>query len=42
MQAGNALTDDYSDHIGLFHFMWSTGMISDQTYKKLKVLCENQ
>ncbi|GKC51964.1 serine carboxypeptidase II-2, partial [Tanacetum coccineum] len=39
---GNALTDDYSDHVGLFQFMWSAGMISDQTYKKLNVLCDKE
>ncbi|XP_065850635.1 serine carboxypeptidase II-2 isoform X1 [Euphorbia lathyris] len=37
---GNALTDDYHDHLGLFQFMWSAGMISDQTYKKLNLLCD--
>lgn len=39
---GNALTDDYSDHVGLFQFMWSAGMISDQTYKKLNALCDKE
>ncbi|XP_065850140.1 serine carboxypeptidase II-2-like [Euphorbia lathyris] len=39
---GNALTDDYHDHLGLFLFMWSAGMISDQTYKKLNLLCDFQ
>ncbi|RZC53949.1 hypothetical protein C5167_012818 [Papaver somniferum] len=28
---GNALTDDYNDHLGVFQFMWSAGLISDQT-----------
>ncbi|KAI3801698.1 hypothetical protein L1987_29810 [Smallanthus sonchifolius] len=37
---GNALTDDHSDHVGLFQFMWAAGMISDQTYKKANVLCD--
>lgn len=39
---GNALTDDFHDHLGLFQFLWSTGMISDQTFKKLNVLCDFQ
>ncbi|KAG8367635.1 hypothetical protein BUALT_Bualt16G0092700 [Buddleja alternifolia] len=39
---GNALTDDFHDHLGLFQFMWSVGMISDQTFKKLNVLCDFQ
>ncbi|XP_057952928.1 serine carboxypeptidase-like 29, partial [Malania oleifera] len=39
---GNALTDDYYDHLGLFQFMWSAGLISDQTYKLLNVLCDSQ
>ncbi|KAI3786922.1 hypothetical protein L1987_41004 [Smallanthus sonchifolius] len=42
MQVGNALTDDYSDHVGLFQFMWAAGMISDQTYKKLNELCDKE
>lgn len=42
MQVGNALTDDFHDHLGLFQFMWSTGMISDQTFKKLNDLCDSQ
>ncbi|KVI11734.1 serine carboxypeptidase II-2-like [Cynara cardunculus var. scolymus] len=39
---GNALTDDYSDHVGLFQFMWAAGMISDQTYKKLNDVCNKE
>ncbi|KAF5183636.1 Serine carboxypeptidase-like [Thalictrum thalictroides] len=39
---GNALTDDYNDHLGIFQFMWSTGLISDQTYKLLNELCDNE
>ncbi|KAJ6673426.1 SERINE CARBOXYPEPTIDASE-LIKE 29 [Salix viminalis] len=37
---GNALTDDYHDHLGLFQFMWAAGLISDQTYKKLNLFCD--
>ncbi|XP_052199195.1 serine carboxypeptidase II-2 [Diospyros lotus] len=39
---GNALTDDLHDHLGVFEFMWTTGMISDQTYKQLNLLCDFQ
>ncbi|KDP38717.1 hypothetical protein JCGZ_04070 [Jatropha curcas] len=39
---GNALTDDYHDHLGVFEFMWAAGLISDQTYKKLNLLCDFQ
>jgi serine carboxypeptidase-like clade II len=28
MQVGNALTDDFHDHYGIFRFMWTTGLIS--------------
>ncbi|KAJ4845808.1 Serine carboxypeptidase-like 29 [Turnera subulata] len=37
---GNALTDDYHDHLGVFQFLWTAGLISDQTYKKLNTLCD--
>ena len=40
MQVGNALTDDFHDHLGVFQFMWAAGLISDQTYKKLNALCD--
>lgn len=39
---GNALTDDFHDHLGVFQFMWAAGLISDQTYKLLNVLCDFQ
>nr|XP_043618826.1 serine carboxypeptidase II-2-like [Erigeron canadensis] len=39
---GNALTDDYSDHVGLFQFLWASGIISDQTYKKANELCDKE
>lgn len=39
---GNGLIDDFYDHFGLFQFMWSSGMISDQTYKQLNMLCDFQ
>ncbi|KMT03487.1 hypothetical protein BVRB_8g191680 [Beta vulgaris subsp. vulgaris] len=37
---GNALTDDYYDHLGIFQFMWSSGLISDETYKLLNRFCD--
>ncbi|ESR39460.1 hypothetical protein CICLE_v10027439mg, partial [Citrus x clementina] len=37
---GNYLTDDYHDYLGLFQFWWSTGLISDDTYKQLNLLCD--
>ncbi|OVA10301.1 Peptidase S10 [Macleaya cordata] len=37
---GNALTDDYHDHLGVFQFMWSAGLISDRTFKLLNVYCD--
>uniref|UniRef100_A0A803M8Z4 Uncharacterized protein n=1 Tax=Chenopodium quinoa TaxID=63459 RepID=A0A803M8Z4_CHEQI len=37
---GNALTDDFYDHLGVFQFMWSSGLISDETYKLLNVFCD--
>ncbi|XP_076896914.1 serine carboxypeptidase II-2-like [Bidens hawaiensis] len=39
---GNALTDDYNDRVGLFQYMWTVGLISDQTYKKLSELCNQE
>lgn len=42
LQVGNALTDDFHDHLGVFQFMWSSGLISDETYKLLNVFCDFQ
>ncbi|XP_078433607.1 serine carboxypeptidase II-2-like [Wolffia australiana] len=39
---GNALTDDFRDHLGVFQFMWTSGLISDQSYKLLNLLCDFQ
>ncbi|KAI3866688.1 hypothetical protein MKW92_041850 [Papaver armeniacum] len=39
---GNAVTDDYHDDLGIFQFMWSTGLISDQTYKLLNAYCDSE
>lgn len=42
MQVGNALTDDFNDHFGIFQFMWAAGLISDQTYKLLNLVCDSE
>lgn len=39
---GNALTDDYHDHLGQFQFWWASGLISDQTFKQANLLCAFQ
>ncbi|KAK4479455.1 hypothetical protein RD792_014969 [Penstemon davidsonii] len=39
---GNALIDDFHDHLGQFQYMWSLGMISDQTFKQLNIYCDFQ
>ncbi|KAL5100715.1 hypothetical protein RYX36_005042 [Vicia faba] len=39
---GNALLDDFHDQLGMFQFMWSSGMISDRTFKLLNLLCDFQ
>ncbi|KAJ9684572.1 hypothetical protein PVL29_016845 [Vitis rotundifolia] len=37
---GNAVTDDYHDLIGTFEYWWTHGLISDSTYKILRVACD--
>ncbi|KAL2455854.1 Serine carboxypeptidase-like 29 [Abeliophyllum distichum] len=37
---GNALIDDFYDQLGRFQFLWSVGMISDQTFKQLNIFCD--
>ncbi|KAJ0978228.1 hypothetical protein J5N97_013702 [Dioscorea zingiberensis] len=37
---GNAVTDDYHDFVGTFEYWWTHGLISDDTYKELKVTCD--
>lgn len=37
---GNAVTDDYHDYIGTFEYWWTHGLISDSTYKVLRVACD--
>ncbi|OWM70172.1 hypothetical protein CDL15_Pgr026022 [Punica granatum] len=38
---GNAVTDDYHDYIGTFEYWWTHGLISDSTYKALRVACDS-
>eukprot|EP01018_Ginkgo_biloba_P005827 Gb_35188 [translate_table: standard] len=37
---GNAVTNDFHDRIGIFEYMWSHGLISDNTYRKLNIFCD--
>ncbi|XP_004968265.1 serine carboxypeptidase II-1 [Setaria italica] len=37
---GNAVIDDYHDYIGTFEYWWTHGLISDETYQKLRLACE--
>ncbi|KAF5742528.1 serine carboxypeptidase-like 27 [Tripterygium wilfordii] len=37
---GNAVTDDYHDYVGTFEYWWTHGLISDSTYKSLRVSCD--
>ncbi|XP_058114006.1 serine carboxypeptidase II-2-like isoform X2 [Magnolia sinica] len=39
IMAGNPLSDDFFDHLGAYQFIWTTGLISDQTYKLLNFFC---
>lgn len=39
-QVGNAVTDDYHDFIGTFEYWWTHGLISDSTYRVLRVTCD--
>lgn len=41
-QVGNALTNDYYDRLGFSEFWWSSGLISDQTYQQLNLVCKNE
>ncbi|GER51278.1 serine carboxypeptidase-like protein [Striga asiatica] len=36
---GNAVIDDYHDYIGTFEYWWTHGLISDSTYKVLRLTC---
>ncbi|XP_027365266.1 serine carboxypeptidase-like 27 [Abrus precatorius] len=37
---GNAVTDDYHDYVGTFEYWWTHGLISDSTYRMLKIACD--
>ncbi|KAK8509425.1 hypothetical protein V6N13_104687 [Hibiscus sabdariffa] len=37
---GNAVTDDYHDFVGTFEYWWTHGLISDSTYRSLRVSCD--
>ncbi|XP_077239388.1 serine carboxypeptidase-like 27 [Tasmannia lanceolata] len=37
---GNAVTDDYHDYIGTFEYWWTHGLISDATYRELRITCD--
>lgn len=37
---GNACIDDFHDQFGLFQYMWSVGIISDETFKQLNFACD--
>uniref|UniRef100_A0A6P3ZUL0 Carboxypeptidase n=1 Tax=Ziziphus jujuba TaxID=326968 RepID=A0A6P3ZUL0_ZIZJJ len=38
---GNAVTDDYHDYVGTFEYWWTHGLISDSTYRLLRVACDS-
>ncbi|MQL81781.1 hypothetical protein Taro_014242 [Colocasia esculenta] len=37
---GNAVTDDYHDLVGTFEYWWTHGLISDNTYRDLRIACD--
>ncbi|XP_038988960.1 serine carboxypeptidase II-1-like [Phoenix dactylifera] len=39
---GNGVTDDYHDFVGTFEYWWTHGLISDDTYRDLRVTCDLQ
>lgn len=39
LQVGNAVTDDYHDYVGTFEYWWTHGLISDTTYRNLRLAC---
>ncbi|XP_059628299.1 serine carboxypeptidase-like 27 isoform X2 [Cornus florida] len=36
---GNAVTDDHHDLIGTFEYWWTHGLVSDSTYRMLRIAC---
>ncbi|KAG1339118.1 putative Serine carboxypeptidase-like 26 [Cocos nucifera] len=39
---GNGVTEDYHDFVGTFEYWWTHGLISDDTYRDLRVTCDLQ
>jgi len=39
-QVGNGVTDDYHDYVGTFEYWWTHGLISDSTYRILRIACD--
>ncbi|KAE9589153.1 putative carboxypeptidase D [Lupinus albus] len=37
---GNAVTDDYHDYVGTFEYWWTHGLVSDSTYRMLRIVCD--
>uniref|UniRef100_A0A0C9RSI9 Carboxypeptidase n=1 Tax=Wollemia nobilis TaxID=56998 RepID=A0A0C9RSI9_9CONI len=37
---GNGCTDYFYDFIGIFEYLWSHGLISDNTYRMLNIFCD--
>lgn len=37
---GNGVTDDYHDYVGTFEYWWTHGLISDSTYRILRIACD--
>lgn len=35
------MTDDYHDYVGTFEYWWTHGLISDSTYRLLRVACDS-
>ncbi|KAG5040219.1 hypothetical protein JHK82_012337 [Glycine max] len=38
-KVGNVVTDDYHDYIGTFEYWWTHGLVSDSTYRMLRITC---
>ncbi|XP_061347069.1 serine carboxypeptidase-like 27 isoform X3 [Gastrolobium bilobum] len=40
VMVGNAVTDDYHDYVGTFEYWWTHGLVSDSTYRMLRIACD--
>nr|AFK43035.1 unknown [Medicago truncatula] len=40
IMVGNGVTDDYHDYVGTFEYWWTHGLISDSTYRILRIACD--